>query len=215
MPPAVRSCWKSPTGVSPNGRASRTAVPRPTSPVVRIRTRAPGRGLVAEPALRSQRAPDGHDRDQRDQDAQLRLDDRRDHRPDGGALRPVAPQLAQAEQHEHDAERVHLAPDDAVEPADRVHDGHERRGEGEPLAAAELADHRPGEPADREVRDDRRDLDQLDADAADEPGRRSPRATARTCSPGCSRGGSRGRRSPSGPWAASSPAQNRKAPRSL
>ena len=49
----------------------------------------------------------------------------------GGTLGPVAPQLAQAEQHEDDAEGVDLAPDDAVEPADRVHD----RDEGAPARA--------------------------------------------------------------------------------
>ena len=77
--------------------------------------------------------------------------------------RPVPPQLAQAEQHEDDAERVDLAPDDAVEPADRVHDRDEGRREGDPLPATQLADHRPRQRADGEVRDDRRDLDQLDA----------------------------------------------------
>ena len=37
--------------------------------------------------------------------------------------------------------------------------------QGETVAAAELEDHRPDEVADREVREDRRDLDQV-ADAA-------------------------------------------------
>ena len=124
------------------------------------------RSGVAVPAGRPQRPPDGDDRDERDEDAELRLDDRRDDGVDRRALRAVAPQLAQPEQQEDDAERVDLAPHDAVEPGDRVEDGDGRRGEGQPVAPAELADHRPGEPADREVGQDRRDLDEV-ADAAD------------------------------------------------
>ena len=84
--------------------------------------------------------------------------DREDRRP----LRVVAPQLAQAEQQEDDADRVDLAPDDAVEPGDRVDDRDERARSRATLApAAELEDHRPDEPADGQVGEDRRDLDQL------------------------------------------------------
>ena len=93
----------------------------------------------------------------------------------GGALGLVAPQRAQGEQDEDDADRVDLTPDDVVEPEDRV-DDHDRGAEqGEPLPTAELADHRPDEVADREVGEDRRDLDEVaDAtqrvpDGADEP----------------------------------------------
>ena len=129
--------------------------------------------------------------------AELGLDDRRDHRVDRGPLRVVAPQLAQGEQDEDDAERIDLAPDDAVEPEDRVEDSHEGRREGEPVATAELADHRPGEPADGEVGQDRRDLDEV-PDAAEQRSRRSRRATGRRGSRGCSRGRTGGRRSPTG-----------------
>ena len=73
-----------------------------------------------------------------------------------------------AEQQEHDAERVDLAPDHAVEPGDRVDDDERGADQRRPLAAAELPDHRPDEPAEREVGEDRRDLDQV-ADAAAEP----------------------------------------------
>ena len=86
----------------------------------------------------------------------------------------VAPQLAQAEQQEHDAERVDLAPDDAVEPGDRV----ERRRRA---AASSASRSRP--PSSRtidqtsqpmaEVGQDRRDLDQV-ADAADGAARPCP-----------------------------------------
>ncbi len=87
----------------------------------------------------------------------------------------VAPQLAQAEQQEDQPERVDLAPHDVVEPEDRA-DHHDRRTEQrQPVARAELADHRPHEVADREVGEHRRDLDQVTdtaervADDADEP----------------------------------------------
>ena len=130
----------------------------------------PARGgvLVAgrRRAGRPERPPDDDDRDDRDEDPELRLDERRDDREDRRALGPVAPQLAQGEQQEHDAERVDLAPDDAVEPGDRVEDDERRAEPRRALAAAELADHRPDELAEGEVGEDRRDLDQV-ADAAE------------------------------------------------
>ena len=70
-------------------------------------------------------------------------------------LRAVPPQLAQRQEQEDDAERVDLAPDDAVEPGDRVDDGDECGDEGQAIAATELPDHRPDQPADREVGQDR------------------------------------------------------------
>ena len=85
--------------------------------------------------------------------------------------------------------------------------------QGEPLAAAELPDHRPDEPADDEVGEDRRDLDQV-ADAAEPRGRPARRSTGRTGTPACSRGRSRGRRSRGGPPSRGRHAQNRKALRS-
>jgi hypothetical protein len=124
---------------------------------------------------RPQGPPDRHDGHDRDEDRQLRLDQRGDDREDRGPLGSVAPQLADPEQEEHDAERVDLAPQDGVEPADRVEDGERGTDERRPAAAAELADHRPDEPADRDVGQDRRDLDQVadplrrSRDEADEP----------------------------------------------
>ena len=103
------------------------------------------------------------------------LIDRRDHGPDGGPFGSVAPQFAQPEQEEHDPEGVDLPPDDAVEPEDRVHDRHEPAEQRESRPPAELQDHRPDEPADDEVGQDRRDLDQVAdiagrlADQAHEP----------------------------------------------
>ena len=78
----------------------------------------------------------------------------------------VAPHLAQAEQQEDDTDRIDLAPDHAVEPADRVDDRHEGGGERDAAPAAELEEHRPDEPADGQVGEDRRHLDQGDADPA-------------------------------------------------
>ena len=114
---------------------------------------------------RPQGPPDGQDRDERDEDAELGLDDRGDDRVDRGPLGLVAPHRAQGQEQEDDPERVDLAPHHAVEPGDRVEHGHERRAEGQPLAPAELADHRPDQPADGQVGQDRRDLDEV-ADAA-------------------------------------------------
>ena len=145
----------------PNGRHSTTAVTNPARPVVRIRTGWPVRSGVAVTAGRPQRSPDRDHRHDRDEDAELRLDDRRDDGVDRRPLGPVPPQLAQAEEHEHHAERVGLPPDDAVEPRDRVEDRHRGRRQRQAVAAAELADHRPGQPADRQVGQDRRDLDQV------------------------------------------------------
>ena len=129
--------------------------------------RAPGPPVAIAIDRRPERVPDRHDRDQRDQDAELGLDERRDDRVDGRALGPAAPQLSQAQQQEHDTERVDLAPDDAVEPADRVGDRDERGRERETAPAAELEHHRMDQPADGEVGDERRDLDQV-ADAAND-----------------------------------------------
>ena len=137
--------------------------------------RATGTFLVALAAGRPQRPPDRDDRDERDEDPELRLDDGRDDRVHRRALGPIAPQLAQTQQQEDDAERIDLPPDDAVEPADRVQDRDEGAREREPATPTELEDHRVDEPADREVRDDRRDLDEVAdaaqrlADEADEP----------------------------------------------
>ena len=144
-----------------------TAVTRPARPVVTIRLGPlAGASGSCSPASRPDGAPDRHDRDERDEDPELRLDDGRDDRVDRGPLRAVAPQLAQAQQEEDDPERVDLAPHDAVEPADRVHDRDEGARKREPAPAAELEDHRVDEPADGEVGDDRRDLDEV-ADAAE------------------------------------------------
>ena len=117
-------------------------------------------------ADRPERTTDRDHGEDRDEDPELRFDERGDDREDRGPLRPIPPHLAQAEQEEHDTDRVDLAPDDAVEPADRVDDGDERRREGESRSTAELEEHRPDQPADGEVCQDRRDLDQADADAA-------------------------------------------------
>ena len=78
--------------------------------------RVPGAFRVAEAAGRPERPPDRDHRHERDEDPELRLDDRRDDRVDRGALWSVAPQLAQPEQDEDHTERVRLAPHDAVEP---------------------------------------------------------------------------------------------------
>ena len=114
-----------------------------------------------------ERPPDRDQCEDRDQDPELRLDQRGHDRVDGGPLRVVAPQLAQPQQQEDDTDRVDLAPDDAVEPADRVDDRHERRDQRDLSPAAELEDHRPGQPADGQVGQDRRHLDEADAHAAD------------------------------------------------
>ena len=80
--------------------------------------------LVAVATRWPQRPPDrdhGHDRHE---DRQLGLDERGDHREDGGPLVTAAPQLAHAEEQEQRPEAVHLAPDHRVEPGDRVEDDH-------------------------------------------------------------------------------------------
>ena len=112
--------------------------------------------------------PDRHRGQDRDQDAELGLDQRGHHRVDGRSLRMVAPQLAQPEEKEHHTDGVDLAPDHAVEPADRVDDGDECGDQRDLSAAAELEDHRPGQPADGQVGEDRRHLDEADADPADD-----------------------------------------------
>ncbi len=110
----------------------------------------------------------------RDEDAELRLDDGRDDGVRGRPLGPVAPQLPQAEQEEDEADGVDLAPDDAVEPGDRDEEVEGRPDERGPAPAAELEDHRPDEPADREIGQHRGDLDELESrqemlERADEP----------------------------------------------
>ena len=133
------------------------------------------------------------------------------------------PELAHAEQQEHHAERVDLAPDDAVEPGDRVEDEDRRADQGPALRRAEIEDEPIDQLADREVGQDRRQLhqvrerprpDRLDADAVERSRRPARRPRARTGSPGCSRRRSRGRRSRAGPGRARLCAQNSKALRS-
>ena len=118
-------------------------------------------------ADRPERAADRDHGEDRDEDPELRLDQRGDDREDRGPLRAVAPQLAQAEQEEDDADRVDLAPDDAVEPADRVDDGDERRREREAVRppSSRIIDQ-TSQPMARSARIGR-DLDQVDADAAE------------------------------------------------
>ena len=115
--------------------------------------------------LGPERPPDRHRSDDRHEDRELRLDQRGDHRPDRCPLRVVAPELAKAEQQEHDAERVDLSPGDRVEPRDRVDDDDDRAEHGSTPARPQLEGHRPDQPADHDVGQDRRDLDQV-ADAA-------------------------------------------------
>ena len=133
--------------LSPKGRHRTTAVRKPAAPVVRIRTHDPVRASQArsrssQPASRAtieapaqgvdrpQGAPDGDHRHQRDEDAQLRLDDRGDDGQDRRAFGVVAPQLTQGQEQEQDAERVDLSPHDAVEPEDRVDDDDDRGQQG-------------------------------------------------------------------------------------
>ena len=110
-------------------------------------------------------AADRHQREDRDEDPELRLDQGGDHREDRGPFGSIAPQCSQREQQEDDAHRIDLAPDDAVEPADGVHDGDECSAERQTAAATQLQDHRPHQPADGQIGEDRRDLDEV-ADAA-------------------------------------------------
>ena len=116
----------------PNGTHRTTAVRNPASPVVRIRIgrsvrRLPGpdprRGRPARghrPRVvrvvgvrlgRPERSADRDDGHDRDEDRELRLDQGGDDREDRRPLGLVAPQLAEAEEQEHDAERVDLAPE--------------------------------------------------------------------------------------------------------
>ena len=159
--------------ISPARPVVRIRIGRPVSrSQARNRPRRPGRGSMGSGGGSSPYPPAGHSARRivmmatsGHEDAELRLDDRREHREDRGPLRAVAPQLAQAEQQEHDAERVDLAPHGAVEPADRVEDEEQGREQRHRLARSELAGHRPGEVADRRIGQDRRELDQV-ADAA-------------------------------------------------
>ena len=124
---------------------------------------------------RAQGAADRDDRDDRNEDRELRLDERGNDREYCRPLRSVVPQRPKAQQQEDDAEGVDLTPEHRIEPADGVQ--HDQRGadeRGSPTDA-DLARHRPHEPADRDVREDRRDLDQvadlagLLPDQADQP----------------------------------------------
>ena len=82
----------------------------------------------------------------------------------------------------------------AVEPGDRVEHRRAPRRAAPPLAAAELADHRPDEVAEREVGEDRRDLDQV-ADAAERVADDADEPQDVQVARACSRGRSPGRRS--------------------
>jgi hypothetical protein len=86
-----------------------------------------GLRLVAVAAGRPQRPPDDDERDDRHEDRELWLHQRGRDREDRGPLGPVLPQLAHGEQQEHRPERVDLAPDDRVEPGDRVDQHDDRR----------------------------------------------------------------------------------------
>ena len=144
-----------------------------------IRERTPaeatGRGLLA--GLRAGGRPGSperidevalhEDRDHdRDEDPELGLDHRRDRGQDRRPLGVVPPQFADAEEQEDQAEGIDLGPDRAVEPGDRVDDEQERAQERRPARAAELHDELVDEVPDRDIREDRRQLDQV-ADAAE------------------------------------------------
>ena len=215
----------------PNGRHRTTAVTSPARPVVRIRigrsVRAlPGRsrsssrrrlvGRVAASARRP-RPPAGHSARRivttatiGMRIAELRLDERGDDREDRGPLRAVAPQLAQAEQQEDDAERVDLAPDDAVEPGDRVERRRRARADAAPARCARRRARGPStRRASRSPRSARIGGSLIRSPiAAERAGRRARRATGRTGSPACSRGRSRARRSRTRPSLARLSAQN-------
>ena len=138
----------------PDGAAGRGLPGRRRTPA--------GRGvLVAVPSPGPERASDRHGRDDRYEDAELWLRDRRDDREDRSALRTVAPELPEAQEEEDQAERIDLPPDRAVQPGDRVDRDDERTEAGGPAPGAELASHRPDQVAEDDVRDHRRDLDEV------------------------------------------------------
>ena len=110
-------------------------------------------------------APDRDHHQDRDEDAKLRLDDRREDRQDRRSLDSPAPEFTQTEQEEHNPERVHLAPDRTVEPGDRVDHDDDGRQPGAAARTAELEHHRMDEPGQCDVGQDRRQLDQV-ADSA-------------------------------------------------
>ena len=131
-----------------------------------------GRGRLdggARIAHGPERAADRHQREDRDEDPKLGLDQCGDDGEDRGPLRSIAPDFSQGKQHEDDAHRVDLAPDDTVKPADRVHDGDERGAQRQAAAAAQLQDHRPDQPADGQIGNDRRDLDEIADATGDAP----------------------------------------------
>ena len=152
------------------------------------------RGLGAESALGPQHPADRDEGDDRDEDRQLRLHQRRDDREDRGPLAARLPQLPDRQQQEHRPEAVDLAPDHRVEPGDRVHDHHRAGDRRPPLADAEVAGHPVDDVAERDVGEDRRQLDQV-ADAAEELADDAHQPQRDTGSPACSRRRSRGRRS--------------------
>jgi hypothetical protein len=116
---------------------------------------------VAVATGRPEGAADRDHRDDGHEDAELRLDDGGHHGQHGRTLGTVAPQLAKREQEEHNADRVDLAPHDRVEPGDRVQDDEPAADERRPTPGAELAGHRPHEPAQDDVGDDRGQLDEV------------------------------------------------------
>ena len=146
----------------PSNSRARPERRRPVSVVDRRVQVAP-----AVAARRPQRPADRHDGDDRGQDRQLRLDQGGDHGQDRRSLRLVTPQGPQPEKQEDHPERIDLAPHDRIEPGDRVGDDQRRAEESGPPTGADLASHRPHEPAERNVGEDRRDLDQV-ADIAEE-----------------------------------------------
>ncbi len=136
-----------------------------------------GLRLVAVATGRPDRPPDDDERDDGDEDRELRLHQRRRDGEDRGPLRPVLPQLAHGEQQEHRPERVDLPPDDRVEPGDRVDQHDDRREPRAAVGDAEVEDHPVHDIGEDDVGDDRRQLDQVAdatrrvADDADEPQR--------------------------------------------
>ena len=109
-------------------------------------------------------APQEDGRRDRDEDhSELDLDDPGDHSEDDRELGLVAPQGADGEQHEEEADRIHLAPDDAVEPGDRDEQVEACPDEPGAATAAELVDHRPYEGGHPDVGEDRGDLDEIRA----------------------------------------------------
>ena len=108
-----------------------------------------------------QLAPDDQDGGERDEDPELRLDDRRDRCQDRSGNVVAPPETPDGEEEDERPHRIDLGPDRAVDPGDRYRHHESGRKERPPPAPAEIRDQDEDHHRETRVGEHRRDLQEV------------------------------------------------------